>query len=149
MRIIIQRVTEASVTVDQQIIGSIGQGVLLLVGFTDQDTEADLDYMVEKIINLRIFEDSQGKMNLSLADIKGELLSVPQFTLYADCRKGRRPSFINAARPEVAIPLYKRFNKKLAESGLVLQTGEFGADMKVALINDGPVTIMLDSQKNF
>lgn len=149
MRIIIQRVTEASVTVDQQIIGSIGQGVLLLVGFTDQDTEADLDYMVEKIINLRIFEDSQGKMNLSLADIKGELLSVPQFTLYADCRKGRRPSFINAARPETAIPMYEQFNKKIAQSGLLLQTGQFGADMKVALINDGPVTIMLDSQKIF
>ena len=149
MRIIIQRVTEASVTVDNSIIGKIDQGLLLLTGFTEEDKESDLDYMAEKVLNLRIFEDDQGKMNHSLTDIGAQILSVPQFTLYGDCRKGRRPSFIDAARPEIAIPLYESFNQKLRKTNLIVETGEFGADMKVALINDGPVTILLDSKKIF
>ncbi|AZS16958.1 D-aminoacyl-tRNA deacylase [Paenibacillus lutimineralis] len=145
MKVVLQRCKEASVTVQGEVIGSIGQGLMLLVGITHEDTDKGAAYLAEKIAGLRIFEDKEGKMNLSVTDIGGAILSVSQFTLYGDCRKGKRPSFIAAARPEQAEPLYNRFNEMLREKGLVVETGQFGANMDVALTNWGPVTIVLDS----
>lgn len=145
MRVVVQKVKRGSVTVNGEVKGAIRQGLVLLVGFTHEDTIEDLSWMVDKVIHLRIFEDAEGKMNLSLLDVGGEILSVSQFTLYADARKGRRPSFTDAARPEVATPLYDRFNEMLREKGIKVDTGVFGASMEVEIINDGPVTILLDS----
>ena len=145
MRAVVQRVTEASVTIDKKIVGEIKKGFLVLLGVCDEDDENDVKYLAEKITNLRVFEDENEKMNLSLRDIGGELLIVSQFTLFGDCRKGRRPSFDKAARPEQANPLYEKFNEMLRGYGLSVGTGIFGADMKVELLNDGPVTIILDS----
>jgi D-aminoacyl-tRNA deacylase len=145
MKVVAQLAKEASVTVNDQVIGKIGKGFMLLVGMTHEDTEADLDYIVNKLIHLRVFEDADGKMNDSLLQVGGEVLSVSQFTLYADTKKGRRPSFTDAAKPEIANTLYKKFNQKLTEAGVTVETGEFGAHMEVQLINEGPVTIVLDS----
>lgn len=144
MRIVLQRVSRASVTVEERVTGRIGPGLLLLVGFTETDTEAELAWMAEKVVGLRIFPDGEGKMNRSLDETGGALLVVSQFTLYGDARKGRRPSFIDAARPETAIPLYERFVGILRGRGLVVETGEFGAMMAVELVNDGPVTLILE-----
>jgi D-tyrosyl-tRNA(Tyr) deacylase len=144
MRIILQRVSRARVTVAGRITGEIGPGVLLLVGLTDSDTEAELAWMAEKVVGLRIFNDDEGKMNRSLDEGGGALLVVSQFTLYGDARKGRRPSFTTAARPEVAVPLYERFVERLRATGLQVETGEFGAMMDVELVNDGPVTLILE-----
>jgi D-tyrosyl-tRNA(Tyr) deacylase len=142
-------VRQASVTVDGTVTGAIGQGLLVLLGVDVNDSEKDADYMAEKIIGLRIFNDSDGKFNLSLEDVGGTVLLVSQFTLYGDCRKGRRPSFIAAARPEQAIPLYERVGALLREKGIAVATGVFGAHMDVELLNDGPVTLLLDSGKAF
>ena len=146
MKIVIQRVKESSVSIDGQIKGSIQKGYMTLVGFCESDTKAIVDKMIDKMIGLRIFEDDQGKMNLSLTDVQGAILSISQFTLYADCRKGRRPGFTDAAKPDTAIPLYDYYNQKIQDSGIHVETGVFGADMKVSLINAGPVTILLDSK---
>lgn len=147
MKVVVQRVSESSVTIDGQIHGKIQKGFMVLVGFCANDTPEIVMKMVDKMIGLRVFEDENGKMNLSLRDVNGSILSISQFTLYADCKKGRRPSFIDAAKPDLAIPLYDFFNQRIKELGIHLETGVFGADMKVALINDGPVTIILDSQE--
>jgi len=147
MRAVIQRVSSASVKVGDEIVGSIDTGLMVLLGVTHSDTESDADFLVDKIINLRIFDDSQGKMNLSLVDVKGSLLVVSQFTLYADARRGRRPSYTDAARPEMANALYEYFVAKSRESGTNVETGTFQAMMDVSLVNSGPVTILLDSQK--
>ena len=144
MRVLLQRVSSASVTVNAKRIGEIGRGFLLLVGFTHEDTEEALAWMADKIIGLRLFPDEGGKMNLALEDVGGALLVVSQFTLYGDAQKGRRPSFIDAARPELAIPLYERFVGMLRERQVHVATGEFGAHMDVELVNDGPVTLMLE-----
>lgn len=149
MRAVVQRVSSSKVTVEDTIKGQINKGLLVLLGVTHEDTSKDVDYTIDKILNLRIFEDENGKMNLSLKDVGGELLVVSQFTLYGDCRKGKRPSFSNAARPEVATPLYEEFIQKSKEQNIIVQTGQFGAHMMVDLTNDGPVTILLDSSKNF
>lgn len=149
MRAVVQRVSEASVTVNGEIIGEIGQGLVVLLGIGQQDTGKDIDYLVDKIINLRIFEDDNGKMNLSLLDKQASLLVVSQFTLYGDCRKGRRPSFINAARPEEAEKLYNDFVQKCRDCGINVQTGQFQAEMTVRIYNDGPVTLLVDSSKEF
>ncbi len=147
MRIVIQRVTQASVTIENQVKGQIGTGLLLLAGFTNDDTDEDLKWMASKVVQLRIFGDAEGKMNLSVQDVQGDLLVISQFTLFALTKKGNRPSYIQAAPPAVAIPLYERFVTLLEEAlGKKVQTGEFGADMKVALLNDGPVTITIDSK---
>jgi len=149
MRILIQRVKKASVAVEGTIIGQIPVGLLLFTGFEDSDTVSDLDIAAAKISKLRIFDDSDGVMNLSISDIGGQFLVISQFTLHAQTRKGNRPSYIKAARPEIAKPLYEQFISKLRQySGYEIQTGEFGADMQVALINDGPVTIWIDT-KNY
>ena len=145
MKVILQRVSEASVTVAGNQLGAIEQGFMLLVGVQDADTDAELDYLVRKITNLRVFEDQAGKMNLSLTDVDGAILSISQFTLYADTRKGNRPSFTAAGAPGFAKKMYDRFNTKLAATGVRVETGEFGADMKVSLVNDGPVTIVFDT----
>lgn len=146
MRIVVQRCSRAEVRIDGRIAGQINRGFLLLVGITDSDTQSTADVLAKKIAQLRVFEDEQGKMNLSLNDVGGSILSISQFTLYADCRKGNRPSFIRAARPEIASPLYDYLNEVLRQQyGLHVETGRFGADMKVDFINDGPVTILLDS----
>lgn len=145
MKVVIQRVKEASVTVDNQIVGKIPQGFLLLVGISDEDTLEMVQKMAEKISKLRIFEDAQGKMNLALKDVDGQILSISQFTLYADCKKGNRPSFDGAGKPEHAKKLYLAFDEYLRELGFQVEEGIFGADMKVSLCNDGPVTIILDS----
>ena len=146
MRVVIQRCARAEVRIDGERVGQIGKGFVLLVGVTDGDTQADADMLAKKTAQMRVFEDAEGKMNLALKDVDGAVLSISQFTLYADCRKGNRPSFIRAARPETASPLYDYFNRVLREQyGLQVETGRFGADMKVDFINDGPVTILLDS----
>lgn len=144
MKVVIQRCKEANVVVDSKIVGKIDSGMMLLVGFTTGDSKNEIDYMVDKIINLRIFDDENGVMNKSLLDVDGSILSVSQFTLYADTRKGRRPSYINALGGENAKLLYEEFNKKLREKVKIVEEGIFGADMKVSLINDGPVTIILE-----
>ena len=145
MRFVIQRVTEASVTIDGEISGKIGKGYLVLIGVADTDTKEIADKMIRKMIGLRIFEDEQGKTNLSLADVDGGLLLVSQFTLYANCKRGNRPSFIEAGKPDMANEMYEYIIEKCRESVDEVQTGEFGADMKVQLLNDGPFTILLDS----
>ncbi len=147
MKIVLQRVKEASVTIDGEIHGAIGKGYMILVGFNEEDNHEIIDRLVEKVIHLRVFEDENQKMNRSLLDVEGSILSISQFTLYADCRKGRRPSFINAAKPDISSPLYDYFNECLRNQGIHVETGIFGADMKCALINDGPVTIVLDSDE--
>jgi D-aminoacyl-tRNA deacylase len=145
MRVVLQRVSQASVTVEGGVTGRIGPGLLLLVGFTSGDSEADLVWMAEKLLDLRVFNDADGKMNLSLRDVEGGLLVVSQFTLYGDTRKGRRPSFVQAAHPDLAIPLYERFVDLLRERAPgPVETGEFGAMMEVELVNDGPVTLVLE-----
>lgn len=149
MRAVIQRVKNASVVVDGDTIAQINKGLLVLLGVTHEDTSKDVDYILDKTIGLRIFEDENDKMNLSLTDIGGELLVVSQFTLYGDCRKGKRPSFTNAAKPELATKLYEEFIQKAKDKEITVQTGEFGADMKVSLLNDGPVTIVLESDRSF
>ena len=149
MRAVVQKVSSSKVTVDDEVVGQIKQGLLVLLGVTHEDTSKDVDYMVDKVTNLRIFEDEEGKMNLSLKDIGGEVLAVSQFTLYGDARRGRRPSFSDAARPEVANPLYEEFVKKVRDLGINVGTGKFGAHMMVDLTNDGPVTILLESGKTF
>lgn len=147
MRVVIQRVSEASVTIDKMLKSQIGAGLLILLGIEDADTQEDIDWLCRKISNLRIFNDEAGVMNQSVVAIGGELLVVSQFTLQASTKKGNRPSYIKASKPDIAIPMYEKFVARLAEtSGLAVGTGEFGADMKVALLNDGPVTIIIDSK---
>ncbi|GAA0874126.1 D-aminoacyl-tRNA deacylase [Wandonia haliotis] len=147
MRVVVQRVSEASVKIDGVIKGAIHQGMMVLLGIEHDDSEEDIDWLVAKLSGLRIFSDAEGKMNVSIREIKGSFLVVSQFTLHASTRKGNRPSYVRAARPELAIPMYELFIERLKKSsGLEVQTGEFGADMKVALINDGPVTILIDSK---
>ena len=147
MRVVVQRVKHSSVTIDGKVHGKINTGFLVLLGVLSTDSEQDVDYLVKKVVNLRIFRDENDKMNLSLKDVGGELLIISQFTLYGDCKDGNRPSFINAARPEKAIPLYEYFVSECKKQIPVVETGIFGADMKVELLNDGPVTIIIDSKK--
>ena len=149
MRAIVQRVTYSKVVVDNKIIGEINKGFNILVGISKEDTKEDLKYLKDKILNLRVFEDENEKMNLSLLDVKGDILVISQFTLYGDCRKGRRPNFMEAEGGEKAKSLYDEFVLILKESNLKVETGEFGAYMKVDIQNDGPVTLMLDSKKSF
>ena len=144
MKLVVQRVKNAKVEVDEKTVGSINQGFLVLLGVTHTDTKAEADYLVKKLCNIRVFEDENGKMNLGLKDVGGELLIVSQFTLYADCLQGNRPSFINAANPDVANELYEYFCEKCKEQNIKVEKGIFGADMKVSLLNDGPVTIILE-----
>ena len=146
MRVVLQRVAHASVTVEEKVIGKIQRGFLLLVGVTHDDTTEDMEYIVRKIVQMRIFEDEEGKLNRSIQDIGGEILSVSQFTLYADTKKGNRPSFSKAAPGDVALEMFEQFNGLLRDTGVPVETGQFGADMKVELLNDGPVTILLDSK---
>jgi D-tyrosyl-tRNA(Tyr) deacylase len=146
MKAVVQRVTQSSVSIDNNKISEIANGLLVLLGVGDDDTQKDADFLAEKIINLRIFEDDQGKMNISLKDIKGQLMVVSQFTLHGDCRKGRRPSFIKAARPEMANELYEYFVKKTRSCGIDTKTGVFQAMMDVGLVNSGPVTLILDTK---
>ncbi len=149
MRAVVQRVSQAAVVVEGQQVASIGTGLLALVGFAPDDTDADLDYMASKIVELRIFEDPDGKMNLSVRDVGGAVLLVPNFTLHADCRRGRRPSFSAAAPPDLASRLFDKFLQAVASRGVPVQSGIFGAHMHVSLTNDGPVTLLLDSKKLF
>ena len=144
MRVLVQRVISSNVEIENKIVGKIDNGLMLLVGFTDGDTSNEIDYMVDKVINLRIFDDENGIMNKSLLDVGGSILSISQFTLYADASKGRRPSYINALGGDKATILYDEFNEKLKNVGVNVETGVFGADMKVNIVNDGPVTIMLE-----
>jgi len=144
MRIIVQRCEKAQVVVDEKQVGKIDKGLMLLVGFTHTDTLKEIDYLVNKVLNLRIFDDEDGVMNKSVLDINGSILSISQFTLYADSKKGNRPSYINALGGDEAIKLYELFNEKLRSENVVVETGVFGADMKVSLVNDGPVTILLE-----
>ncbi|WP_312324575.1 D-aminoacyl-tRNA deacylase [Soonwooa sp.] len=146
MKIVIQRVSESSVKVDGKIVGEIGTGFMLLCGIDEVDENEDADWLVKKILDLRIFGDEEGKLNLSIKEIQGEILCISQFTLIADYKKGNRPSFIKAAKPEKAIPLFEYFKAELKKSGLKIESGIFGADMKVSLNNDGPVTIVMDSK---
>ncbi|HAB34951.1 MULTISPECIES: D-aminoacyl-tRNA deacylase [unclassified Exiguobacterium] len=148
MRVVLQRVKEASVTVDQKIIGQIKQGFLLLVGVTHEDTIDQVNWLADKIAGLRVFEDEEERMNRSLQDVDGQILSVSQFTLYGDVKKGRRPAFTEAAKPNVANELYEAFNERLRAQGLTVETGQFGAMMDIALINDGPVTLILEKEAN-
>lgn len=145
MRIIVQRSKEASVTVEDKVVGKIEHGLVLLVGVTHEDTDEDVAYLADKIVHLRIFEDENDKMNLSLLDVGGSILSVSQFTLYGDCRKGRRPNFMAAAKPDYALGIYEHFNERLKQKGVHVETGVFGAMMNVSLNNDGPVTLILES----
>jgi D-tyrosyl-tRNA(Tyr) deacylase len=149
MRACVQRVLKSSVTVDGEVVGQIGRGLLVLVGIGKGDTDRDARWLAERIVGLRLFEDSDGKMNLSLADIQGAMLIVSQFTLYGDCRKGRRPSFTAAAPPELAEQLYQTFVAAVGVQGIEVATGQFQAHMDVALVNDGPVTLLIDSEKRF
>jgi len=149
VRGVVQRVKRAGVSVDNKVIGQIDHGIMLLLGVDESDEEKDLEYMCDKVVNLRIFEDENGKMNKSLMDVNGSLLVVSQFTLLGDARKGRRPSFIQAAVPDKAIPMYEKFISNMKNLNIETQSGEFGADMQVELVNDGPVTILLDSKKTF
>lgn len=149
MRLVIQRVLESSVSIDGKIVGQIGHGFLVLCGVEEGDTENDVKYCIDKTVNLRIFEDDAGKMNRSILDVGGEILSVSQFTLHGDVRHGRRPSFIKAARPETAVPMYEAYCEGMRQAGVHVETGIFQADMKVSLINDGPVTLLVDSRKAF
>ena len=144
MRVVLQRARQATVTMAGETVGTISHGYVLLVGVTHEDSEAQADWLADKIAGMRLFEDEEGKMNRGLQDVGGSILSVSQFTLYADTKKGRRPSFIEAARPEQAEPLWKYFNERLRSHGLIVETGRFGAMMDVQLINDGPVTIILE-----
>jgi D-tyrosyl-tRNA(Tyr) deacylase len=144
LRIVLQRVSRASVTIDGRVAGAIGRGYCLLVGFSLSDTADQVTWMADKVAGLRVFADANDKMNLSLGEVEGALLVVSQFTLYGDASKGRRPSFVDAARPEIAIPLYERFLAELRDRGLEVKTGEFGARMQVELVNDGPVTLVLE-----
>ena len=147
MKVVIQRVSEASVTIANQVVAQIQQGLVVLVGIEDKDTIEDINWLTSKIVNLRIFSDSNNVMNLSVKDIFGDIIAVSQFTLHALTKKGNRPSYIKASKPEVSVPLYEQFVLKLEqELGHKVQTGQFGADMKVALVNDGPVTIIIDSK---
>lgn len=146
MRAVIQRVSQAKVVVDDNTVGQIGKGFMILLGVHEEDTQTDVDYLVGKISKLRVFEDDQQKMNRSIIDVGGEILSISQFTLFADTKKGNRPSFVQAAKPDTAIPLYEAFNEGLRQVGIPVETGIFGADMKCHLVNDGPVTIIIDSQ---
>lgn len=146
MKIVIQRVSQASVEVEQKIVGEIKQGLMLLIGVEENDTQEDADWLVKKILDLRIFSDTEGKMNLSVKDIGGEILCISQFTLMADYKKGNRPSFIRAARPDHAVPMFEYFKDLIKSSGLKTESGIFGADMKVSLLNNGPVTIVMDSK---
>ena len=145
MKVVVQRVSQSSVKVDGKVVGEIVKGLMLLVGVDENDEKSDADWLVQKILNLRIFGDDEGKMNLSVQDIQGEILCISQFTLIADYKKGNRPSFIRAAKPEKAVPLFDYFKQEISKSGLKTESGIFGADMKVSLINDGPVTIVMDS----
>ena len=147
MRAVVQRVSRGSVIVENSVIRSINKGLVVLLGVTEEDSESDADYMIDKIINLRIFEDENEKMNFSLLDISGEILVVSQFTLYGDCRKGRRPNFMSAAKPEKAELLYNKFVDNMKSKNIKTQTGVFQADMQVQIENDGPVTLIVDSQK--
>lgn len=147
MRAVVQRVKHARVTIKDTISGQIEQGFMILLGVHEEDTLEDAQYLAKKIAQLRVFEDDDGKMNLSIQDISGAILSISQFTLYAQTKKGNRPSFIKAARPEIAKPLYEQFNTLLIEQGITVETGEFGADMAVELLNDGPVTIVYDTKE--
>lgn len=149
MRAVIQRVSEASVTVDGRVAGRIGKGLLLLLGVGQEDTEEDARLMADKVVGLRCFADADSKFNLSILDVGGAILTISQFTLFGDCRKGRRPSFTEAARPEPATELYESVVQRLREKGLAVETGEFGAHMEVHLINDGPVTLLVDTKKLF
>ena len=149
MRAVVQRVSSASVTVDGKNIGSIGPGLLVLLGLHAEDSGKDLRWLVDKIINLRVFEDQEGRMNRSLLNTGGEMLVVSQFTLYGDCRKGRRPSWSKAAPPEMARILYEQFTEQVRAAGVTVATGRFQAMMQVSLVNDGPVTLLLDSHKTF
>jgi D-tyrosyl-tRNA(Tyr) deacylase len=146
MRVVVQRVKHASVTINGTVNGKINNGFLVLLGVQSTDSEQDVDYLVKKVTNLRIFSDENDKMNLSLKDVNGELLIVSQFTLYANCKEGNRPSFVEAAKPDIAIPLYEYFVSECKKIIPVVETGIFGADMKVDLLNDGPVTIIMDSK---
>ena len=146
MRVVVQRARNAQVRVDEQVVGSIDFGLMLLVGVTHTDTKEDAAYVAEKIANLRIFEDENEKMNLSLLDVGGQILSVSQFTLYGDCRKGRRPNFMEAAKPEHATPIYEALNEEFRQKGITVETGSFGAMMDVDFINEGPVTLIVESK---
>jgi len=146
VKVVVQRAVQAKVTVDEKVVGKIDKGVMVLVGITHDDTEADAEYLAEKIAHLRIFEDETGKMNHSILDVGGQVLSVSQFTLYGDCRKGRRPNYMNAAKPDVANELYESFNRMLREKGLQVETGVFGAMMDVQFTNVGPVTLIIESK---
>lgn len=148
MKIVLQRVKSASVSINEHKVGEINQGFVLLVGVSDQDTSKDIDYLVRKISNLRVFEDNNERLNLSIQDVNGSILSISQFTLFANTKKGNRPSFTTAGKPEFASLLYNQFNDSLRLVGLPVVTGEFGANMQVSLINDGPVTIIFDTQQN-
>ena len=145
MKIVLQRVSEANVKVDNQIVGAIEKGLMLLIGVDETDESSDADWLVKKIIDVRVFSDDDGKMNHSVKDIDGEILCISQFTLISDYKKGNRPSYIKAAKPDKAIPLFEYFKDELKKSGLKIESGIFGADMKVSLLNDGPVTLVLDS----
>lgn len=147
MRLVIQRVNEASVEIDGKINGAIQKGFMVLVGINNEDSEIIIEKMVDKLIHLRIFEDENEKLNLSLLDVQGEILSISQFTLYANCKKGRRPSFLEAAKPDVSKPLYDYFNQCIEKKGIHIETGIFGAMMNVSLVNSGPTTIILDSKE--
>ncbi|MDA0590845.1 MAG: D-aminoacyl-tRNA deacylase [Planctomycetota bacterium] len=149
MRAVVQRVSSASVTVDGEITGEIKRGFLVLLGVGEDDTDDDVVYLAGKVVGLRVFEDDAGKMNLTLADVGGAVLAVSQFTLFGDCRKGRRPSFISAARPEKANSLYEAFVAEIRGQGIAAETGRFQAHMDVSLVNDGPVTLLIDSRKTF
>ena len=149
MRAVVQRVSSASVTVAGEVVGQIGRGFLVLLGVAVDDGQEDLIYLAQKVVGLRVFEDADGKMNLSLGDVGGAMLVVSQFTLYGDCRKGRRPGFVDAARPDQADPLYRNFVAEVRGQGIQVETGRFQTEMQVSLVNDGPVTLLLDSRKQF